>query len=68
MNKLKLESLLSLIHEENRVLLTYVLAGVCYPKDYDRCLKENLKQWDKAFEKIMRIEDEEERHCENDNS
>lgn len=60
MNKLKIESLLSLIHEENRVLLTYLLSSICYPKDYEKCLKENLKQWDEAFEKIMRIKDEDE--------
>ena len=68
MNNLKIESLLSLIHSENKVILTYLLAHVCYPKDYEKCLEENIKQWDKAYEKIMRIEDAKERHNKDDNS
>lgn len=58
MDSLKIESLLSLIHEENKVILTYVLAGICYPKDYDKCVKENLDNWENAYQKIMRIDDE----------
>lgn len=58
MDNLKIESLLSLIHEENKVILTYVLAGICYPKDYDKCVKENLDKWENAYQKIMRIDNE----------
>ena len=58
MDNLKIESLLSLIHEENKVILTYVLAGICYPKDYDKCVKENLDNWENAYQKIMRIDNE----------
>lgn len=68
MSNLKIESLLSLIHEENKVILTYLLAVVCYPKDYDRCIKENLENWDKAYQRIMRIDDEKEQCGKNDNS
>ena len=60
MNNLKIESLLSLIHSENKIILQYLMAHVCYPKDYEKAVKEVLDQWDKAYEKIMRIRDEEE--------
>lgn len=60
MNNLKIESLLSLLHSENKAIMTYLLARVCYPKDYDKCVKEVIGNWDKAYEKIMRIKDEDE--------
>ena len=65
--KLRLESLLMLIHEENKLLMSTALIHTCYPKDYERVEKQVLGEWDKAFERIMQI-GETEQHRRDDNS
>lgn len=69
MDSLKIESMLSLIHEENRTLLAYVMAGVIPSrKEYDKAIVETLTKWDTAYDKIMRIDNEKEQSGRDDNS
>lgn len=65
--KLKIETLLTLLHEENKMLMDIALINTCYPKDYEKTKKEMFADWDKAFQKIMRIGDAAEQHRRDDN-
>ena len=53
--KLKIESLLTLLHEENKLLMSTALIRNCHPKDYEKVEKRILDDWDKAFQRIMKI-------------
>lgn len=69
MDSLKIESMLSLLHEENRVILAHVAVSSCKnQEEYDNQMVEILTKWDTAYAKIMRIENEKEQSGENDSS
>lgn len=56
--QLKIETFLSLLHEENKMILDIALINTCYPKDYEETKKKMFDDWDKAYQRIMRIGDE----------
>lgn len=45
-----------------------LLAMACYPKDYEETKEKIQKDWDTAFQKIMRIDNEEKRYNQDDNN
>lgn len=68
MDKLKLECMFRLLHEENMCIMNTLLAMACYPKDYEETKEKIQKDWDTAFQKIMRIDNEEKRYNQDDNN
>lgn len=57
MDYVKVISLLALLHEENKQLMSMILSMRCLPKDFDSLNEKACKQWDIAYGKIMRMED-----------
>lgn len=51
----KIEAMFYLLHEENKVIIDTILSAVCYPKDYDKTVKDTNKNWDEVMMKIMRM-------------
>ena len=49
----KIEAMLMLIHQENKVIMEQLLAIRCYPQDLDNALKVNEKSWDKALNTVL---------------
>lgn len=50
----KIEAMLTLIHQENKVIMEHLLAMRCYPKDLEKTLKQTEKQWDEALDAVLR--------------
>lgn len=57
--RLRIESLLMLLHEENKLIMSTILSHICYPKDYERVEKQILDEWDKAVQRVMTISENE---------
>lgn len=52
----KIAAMFQLLHEENKVIQATLLSKACYPKDYEKAVKDMEKNWDELFEKVMRID------------
>lgn len=51
----KIEAMFQLLHEENKAIMDTILSAVCYPKDYDKTVKDVNKNWDEMMMKVMRM-------------
>lgn len=51
----KIEAMVQMLHEENKVIMDTILSAVCYPKDYDKTVKDLNKNWDEMYKKVMRM-------------
>lgn len=40
---------LAVLHNENKMLMAYILRFACYPKDYDKAWTKIEKEWDSNF-------------------
>ena len=51
----KIEAMFQLLHEENKAIMDTLLSVSCYPKDYDRTVKDVNENWDDLMMKVMRM-------------
>lgn len=54
-NEEKILRALYVIHQENEVIMRVVLTHTCYPKDYEETEKKIMRDWDKAFDEAIGI-------------
>ena len=40
---------LAVLHNENKVLMAFMLRFACYPRDYDKTWEKMEKEWDSNF-------------------
>ena len=48
---------LYVIHQENQQIMSMVLAHSCKPKEYEATKEKIFKDWDRAFEEAMRVDE-----------
>ena len=49
----KILNLLTLMHEENKAIMTRLLQVTCYPKDFDKATRDVIRAWDGTFNECI---------------
>lgn len=44
-----LVKVLAVLHNENKILMAFMLRFACYPRDYDKTWEKMEKEWDRNF-------------------
>lgn len=54
-NEEKILRALYVVHQENEHIMATILAHYCYPKDYEKAKDDMIKDWDRAFDEAIGI-------------
>lgn len=54
-NEEKILRALYVVHQENKQIMATIFAHCCYPKDYEKAKDDMIKDWDRAFDEAIGI-------------